>query len=71
MNRSKLFAISLSLLAFLVGWDIGNQNTTALERADLPLDVAYTGGFQTPRTTIQRTNCDGQSRQHSARGGYG
>ncbi|MFL3647348.1 MAG: hypothetical protein ACJ04O_12950 [Cellvibrionales bacterium] len=30
----------------MVGWGIGNQHTTALERADLPLDVAYTGGFQ-------------------------
>ena len=47
MNLSKLFAILLMLLTFMVGWGIGNQNTTALERADLPLDVAYTGGFLT------------------------
>ena len=46
MNRFKLFAASLVLLAFVVGWGIGNQHTSALERADLPLDIAYTDGFQ-------------------------
>ena len=71
MNRFKLFATSLVLLAFVIGWGIGNQHTTALERADLPLDVAYTGGFQ----VLNEPPSNGQtatdkSRQRSARSDY-